>query len=313
MTAASTWWWRRSASTTWQASPGAWPRPGGSAPRWRPACSRRAGPYPAKDAVDDALLIVRLPAAGLAHQPPARVAGQRPEGACQVRHGGGVHPRGWAGCPGRGGAPGRGGRPFRGHAAARRRRAPGHRANAVALPFRDGSFDLVVAAFCLNHLGSLAEQLGPCRAGRRRDGRRRAPPAPGSPPGWWASRIGWGSRLGAVVCGAGDQRPGRRRRWRSCTRWCARTWMSGSGGSCSARRTCRLRPARIKVVSAATGVHPDTVARDTGGGRGAGAARTRAPGGRKPVTATDPRLVPALLAIVDPGHGGTRSRRCGGP
>ena len=44
VTAVSTWWWRRSASTTWAASPLAWPRPGGSAPPSPPACSRRAGP-----------------------------------------------------------------------------------------------------------------------------------------------------------------------------------------------------------------------------------------------------------------------------
>jgi len=36
-------------------------------------------------------------------------------------------------------------------------------ADAVALPFRDGSFDLVVAAFCLNHLGSLATGLAEAR------------------------------------------------------------------------------------------------------------------------------------------------------
>jgi SAM-dependent methyltransferase len=36
-------------------------------------------------------------------------------------------------------------------------------ADAVALPFRDGSFDLVVAAFCLNHLGSLAAGLAEAR------------------------------------------------------------------------------------------------------------------------------------------------------
>ena len=36
-------------------------------------------------------------------------------------------------------------------------------ADAVALPFRDGSFDLVVAAFCLNHLDSLAEGLTEAR------------------------------------------------------------------------------------------------------------------------------------------------------
>jgi SAM-dependent methyltransferase len=36
-------------------------------------------------------------------------------------------------------------------------------ADAVALPFRDGSFDLVVAAFCLNHLGRLAAGLAEAR------------------------------------------------------------------------------------------------------------------------------------------------------
>src|SRR5208282_4388453 len=46
------------------------------------------------------------------------------------------------------------------------RRADGGRpvaADAVALPFRDGSFDLVLAAFCLNHLGSLAAGLAEAR------------------------------------------------------------------------------------------------------------------------------------------------------
>ena len=36
-------------------------------------------------------------------------------------------------------------------------------ADAVALPFRDGSFDLVLAAFCLNHLSSLAAGLTEAR------------------------------------------------------------------------------------------------------------------------------------------------------
>ncbi|MBV9204015.1 MAG: methyltransferase domain-containing protein, partial [Actinobacteria bacterium] len=36
-------------------------------------------------------------------------------------------------------------------------------ADAVALPFRDHSFDLVVAAFCLNHLSSLAAGLAEAR------------------------------------------------------------------------------------------------------------------------------------------------------
>jgi Methyltransferase domain len=36
-------------------------------------------------------------------------------------------------------------------------------ADAVALPFRDGGFDLVLAAFCLNHLDSLAAGLAEAR------------------------------------------------------------------------------------------------------------------------------------------------------
>ena len=46
-----------------------------------------------------------------------------------------------------------------------RRGGGGHpvAADAIALPFRDGSFDLVVAAFCLNHLGSLAAGLAEAR------------------------------------------------------------------------------------------------------------------------------------------------------
>ncbi len=36
-------------------------------------------------------------------------------------------------------------------------------ADAIALPFRDGSFDLVVAAFCLNHLSSLTAGLAESR------------------------------------------------------------------------------------------------------------------------------------------------------
>ncbi len=46
-----------------------------------------------------------------------------------------------------------------------RRGGGGHpvAADAIALPFRDGSFDLVVAAFCLNHLSSLAAGLAESR------------------------------------------------------------------------------------------------------------------------------------------------------
>jgi len=51
-------------------------------------------------------------------------------------------------------------------------------ADAVALPFRDGSFDLVVAAFCLSHLGS----TGAGFAEARRVGRAIA--ASAFAPGW---------------------------------------------------------------------------------------------------------------------------------
>jgi hypothetical protein len=36
-------------------------------------------------------------------------------------------------------------------------------ADAVALPFRDGGFDLVLAAFCLNHLGRVEDGLAEAR------------------------------------------------------------------------------------------------------------------------------------------------------
>jgi hypothetical protein len=59
----------------------------------------------------------------------------------------------------------------------------------------------------------------------------------------------------------------------------------------------------ITVVAAATGVHPDTVAkgvRELEGGAEP-SARVRAPGGgRKPAAETDPGLAPALKALVDP-------------
>ena len=62
----------------------------------------------------------------------------------------------------------------------------------------------------------------------------------------------------------------------------------------------------ITVVAAATGVHPDTVAkgvRELEGGvdNAEPSGRVRAPGGgRKPATENDPGLGPALTALVDP-------------
>src|SRR4029453_4609789 len=59
----------------------------------------------------------------------------------------------------------------------------------------------------------------------------------------------------------------------------------------------------ITVVAAATGGHPDTVAKGVRELDGAAepSGRVRAPGGgRKPATENDPGLAPALRALVDP-------------
>ncbi|MGH3101683.1 MAG: ISAzo13 family transposase, partial [Thermoleophilia bacterium] len=59
----------------------------------------------------------------------------------------------------------------------------------------------------------------------------------------------------------------------------------------------------ITVVAAATGVHPDTVAKGVRELEGAAqpSGRVRAPGGgRKSAAETDPALTPALTALVDP-------------
>src|SRR6266581_3434067 len=61
----------------------------------------------------------------------------------------------------------------------------------------------------------------------------------------------------------------------------------------------------IKAVAAATGVHPDTVGRGVREAVGRPEPRVRAPGGgRKPLAGTDPGLVPALTALVDPATRG---------
>ena len=102
-------------------------------------------------------------------------------------------------------------------------------ADAAALPFRDGSFDLVVAAFCLNHLGHLAAGLGEARrVGRALAASTFAPgwthPAKAAvdqalrplgyrPPAWYASvkretepRAGDPARLGERAAAAGFTR-----------------------------------------------------------------------------------------------------------
>ena len=57
----------------------------------------------------------------------------------------------------------------------------------------------------------------------------------------------------------------------------------------------------IKAVAAATGVHPDTVARGVREAAGGPEPRVRAPGGgRKKLSDTDPGLGPALMALVEP-------------
>jgi len=71
----------------------------------------------------------------------------------------------------------------------------------------------------------------------------------------------------------------------------------------------RLGRGGIKVVAAATGVHPDTVARGVREAAGQPEPRTRAPGGgRKPVTQTNRGLLPALLEMADPEARGDPER-----
>jgi len=57
----------------------------------------------------------------------------------------------------------------------------------------------------------------------------------------------------------------------------------------------------ISAVAEATGVHPDTVGRGVREAEGRPQPRVRAPGGgRKKLSATDPGLGPALMALVEP-------------
>lgn len=63
----------------------------------------------------------------------------------------------------------------------------------------------------------------------------------------------------------------------------------------------------ITAIAAATGVHPDTIARGVReiNGQPEPAARVRAPGGgRKPLSQTDPELLVLLKALVDPATRG---------
>ena len=70
-TTASTWCWPRSALTTWRTWRRAWPRPGGSAARSPPACSRPAGPIPPRTRWTSALR-------SFGYQPPAWYAALSP-------------------------------------------------------------------------------------------------------------------------------------------------------------------------------------------------------------------------------------------
>lgn len=70
---------------------------------------------------------------------------------------------------------------------------------------------------------------------------------------------------------------------------------------------CELGRGGIKAVAAATGVHPDTIARGVREVTGdpEPTARVRAPGGgRKRLAETDPDIVTALQALVDPATRG---------
>ena len=79
--------------------------------------------------------------------------------------------------------------------------------------------------------------------------------------------------------------------------------MSGSGVCCLGVEAQRLGRGGIKAIAAATGVHPDTVARGVRelDGLPEPVARVRAPGGgRKKLTESDPELMSELKALVDP-------------
>ncbi len=63
----------------------------------------------------------------------------------------------------------------------------------------------------------------------------------------------------------------------------------------------RLGRGGVKAVASVTGAHPATVARGAREASGTPEPRTRAPGGgRKKLSATDPELGPALMALVEP-------------
>jgi transposase len=66
---------------------------------------------------------------------------------------------------------------------------------------------------------------------------------------------------------------------------------------------CQLGRGGIKTIAAATGVHPDTIARGVREVQGIGEPQPRvraAGGGRKKLAVTDPGLVEELKALVDP-------------
>ncbi len=71
----------------------------------------------------------------------------------------------------------------------------------------------------------------------------------------------------------------------------------------------------IRLVTRAAGVSEGTVSRGAAaldsGQPPSGRVRT-AGAGRRPLREKDPRLVDALLALVEPDQRGTRSRRCDG-
>ena len=156
-------------------------------------------------------------------------------------------------------------------------------ADAAALPFRDGSFDLVLAAFCLNHLASLAAGLAEVRrvgaADRRQhvragldasgQGRGRMRPSarsatarrPGTRPCARVTgqrpagaRRGARPRPGSPACGCAPwpSRPGSRPppnwcpggwAWPTSPRSCAR-WTRPAGPRCGARPSGPWPPCR---------------------------------------------------------------------
>ena len=153
-------------------------------------------------------------------------------------------------------------------------------ADATALPFRDRAFDLVVAAFCLNHLDHPGDALGEIRARRPRPGRERIRPRLDPPGQAGRGRGAPPVRLPASRVVRGDEAGGR----------------AGRGGSGPARR-----PGGRRGIHRRAGRHHHRADR-RGHPRTAG-VMAAGPGPHRPV--------PALAGPGAPGRRTARRRACG--